>query len=240
LVRRIKMEMDNEARTAAQKREEEKEQLRKMLHENEVNRLKGMEEAKRLKQLEVESQQQTIRLMEKQENDRTNEVKAREARSKKLMGVMEETVIKDQKMQILEEERKLLQYYQDREAKEIEDENFRKHRLNEMKKDVKSYLDKQKQDKEDKKKEEENFNKKQADLWKKDTEEFYNSEKYKMETLKDINKKHADILKQQIEEERRRKGKKMSVEELLLNKSKLKEIAEINQDKFQKAKVMAK
>jgi hypothetical protein len=240
LVRKIKEEMENENRLANQKRDEERLALKKLLEENEENRLKTLEENKRLKAEEVRSQQETIRLMEKQENDRANEVKARELRSKKLMGIMEQTVIKDQKLQILEEERKLLKYYQDRENKEIEDENARKKRLNDMKKDVKNYLDKQKNDKDLRKEEENQFNKKQADIWKKDTQEFYDSEKHKMETIKDINLRHADVLKSQIEEERKRKQKKMSVEELLLNKQKLKHIAEQPDTtaKFQKAKVI--
>jgi len=158
------------------------------------------------------------------------------------MGIMEQTVIKDQREQVLEEERKLLRYYQDREAKEVEDENNRKKRLHDMKLDVRNYLDKQKADKEVRKQEENHFNKKQADVWKKDTQEYYESEKKKMETLKDINNRHAEILKQQIEVEKKRKQKKMSVEELLLNKQKLKQISAQPDlsNKFMKAKVAAR
>jgi len=59
--------------------------------------------------------------------------------------------------------------------------------------------------------------------------------------LKEINLKHADILKHQIEEEKRKKGKKMTAEELLLNKQRLKEIAEKDASlKFQKSQVNAK
>jgi len=201
-----------------------------------------MDDAKKFKEAEIRSQQETIRLMEKQEQDRNDEVKRRELRSKKLMGIMEQTVIKDQREQVLEEERKLLRYYQDREAKEVEDENNRKKRLHDMKLDVRNYLDKQKADKEVRKQEENHFNKKQADVWKKDTQEYYESEKKKMETLKDINNRHAEILKQQIEVEKKRKQKKMSVEELLLNKQKLKQISAQPDlsNKFMKAKVAAR
>jgi len=60
-----------------------------------------------------------------------------------------------------------------------------------------------------------------------------------MDTLKEINLRHADVLKQQMEEERKKKVKKMTTEELLLNKQKLKNIAE-NDDtkKFQKIQIV--
>ena len=46
-----------------------------------------------------------------------------------------------------------------------------------------------------------------------------------MLTLKEINKKHQEVILRQIEEEKRRKQKKMNTEELLMNKQKLKIIS---------------
>jgi len=45
-----------------------------------------MDDAKKFKEAEIRSQQETIRLMEKQEQDRNDEVKRRELRSKKPYG----------------------------------------------------------------------------------------------------------------------------------------------------------
>ena len=240
LVKSIKQEMEEETRTGAKKREEEREQLKKVLQENEINREKTFETARKLKEEDIHQQIITMKLMEKQEQDRIAEVKAREARSKKLMGMMEETIVKDQKIQIIEEEKKQLRHYQSKEAKEIEDEHNKKLKQNELKLEVRGYLDRQKNDKELKKKEEEEFNKKQADIWKKDTQDYVESEKKKMDTLKDINKKHQDVILLQMEEEKRKKQKKMNTEELLMNKPKLKIIAEKEQDIFQKAHVTAR
>jgi len=55
--------------------------------------------------------------------------------------------------------------------------------------------------------------------------------------MKEINLQQQEFLKKQIEEERKRKGKKMSSQELLLNKPKLKEIAEKDNAIFHKSHV---
>jgi len=79
----------------------------------------------------------------------------------------------------------------------------------------------------------------QARIWKKDTEDYQNAEKEKFSKMKEINLQQQEFLKKQIDEERKRKGKKMSNQELLLNKPKLKEIAGDN-NAFQKSLVSTK
>jgi len=98
-------------------------------------------------------------------------------------------------------------------------------RLTDQKKDVKKYLDLQMQEKERKRQEELEVGKKQADIWKKDTDDYNTHEKKKAEYIKEVNMHHANVLKKQIEEENK-KHKKMNTQELLLNKPKLKEIAD--------------
>jgi len=63
--------------------------------------------------------------------------------------------------------------------------------------------------------------------------------KKKFSKMKEINLQQQEFLKKQIDEERKRKGKKMSNQELLLNKPKLKEIAGDN-NAFQKSLVSTK
>ena len=240
LVRKIKEEMEDQARVAAQRREEERHHLRKVLQDNEEYKKKMAEEAKREKDADVRAQQEYTRLVEQQESKRAAEFKAREDRAKKLMSMMADTVIKDQKEQILDEERKLLRYHQEREHREVEEEKRRFVRGQEQKREMRDFLDKQKHEKDLRRQEEEEFNRKQADLWKKDTNDYNNQEKLKMDTIRDINKRNADFLKQQIELERKKKGRKMDVQEALLNKEKLKRIAEVEGDRFHKAEVPPK
>lgn len=234
LVTKIKQELDEEARIAAVRRQQDKESLKRVLFENEEYKKKMLEEAKREKEADIRAQQEYTRLIEKQEADRAAELKAREDRAKKFMNMMADTVVKDQKAQILDEERKLLKHVLDKESREMEDEKMRQQRLNDQKKDMRKFLDGQMEEKERKREEEAALERKQAEIWKKDTSDYNEHEKQKHDYIRDVNKQHAEVLKKQIEQERR-KNKKMSTEEMLLNKPKLKEIAhKVDDVKIQK------
>jgi len=231
LVTKIRHELDEEARAAMVKRQDDKHQLKRLLHENEEYKKKMADEARREKEADIKAQQEYTRLIEKQMADREAEFKAREDRAKKFMSMMADTVVKDQKAQILEEEKKLLKHYQDKEAKDMDEERRRQQRLQDQKKDMRQFLDQQLADKEKRKEEERALEKKQADFWKKDTNQYNEHEKNKTEFVRGVNKQHAEFLKKQMEDERRR-NKKMSTQELLLNKPKLKEIA-VKEDNVQ-------
>jgi len=224
LVTKIRHELDEEARQAMARRAEDKQQLKRLLYENEEYKKKMAEDAKKEKMADIKAQQEYTRLIEKQMADREAEFKAREDRAKKFMSMMADTVVKDQKAQILDEERKLLKHYMDKEAKDMEEEKRRQQRLQNQKLETRNFLDNQMADKERRREEERALEKKQADFWKKDTDQYNDHEKRKGEYVRDVNKQHAEFLKKQMEDERR-KNKKMSKQELLLNKPKLKEIA---------------
>jgi len=238
LVRKIQEEIEAEIRHAAEKRKDQKESLKKVLVENEERRLRILGEAQRQKEEDIKFQQEYTRLIELQEAKRAAELKAREDRAKKFMSMMADTIIKDQKEQMLEEEKKLLKHYLDREEREVADDKMRHQRLKEQKKDIKTYLDHQMGERDQKRQVENNLEKMQADIWKKDTEDYYNYEKNKADKIKEVNLKQAEFLKYQMEQEKIRKGKKMNTEELLMNKRLLKEIAEKDTGKvFQKTLV---
>ena len=71
---------------------------------------------------------------------------------------------------------------------------------------------------------EDELNQKQAQFWKRDTDEFFDNEKRKNDYIKQVNLKHADILKQQMSDKHGKTKVKMSTQELLQNKAKLKEM----------------
>lgn len=237
LVKKIQNEIENEIRTAAEKRKEQKVQLRQVLQDNEERRIRLLAEAQRQKEEDTKAQQEYTRLIEKQEAARAAELKAREDRAKKFMNLMADTIIKDQKAQMLEEERKLLQHTLDREAKEIADEKARQQRLQEQKKEIRSFLDSQLAEKRRREEEEQKLEKVQAQIWKKDTDDYFEHEKNKAAKLKEVNVQQAEFLKRQMDLNGG-KGKKMAAHELLLNKQKLKEIAEKSESlNFQKAQL---
>ena len=61
---------------------------------------------------------------------------------------------------------------------------------------IRQFLDKQVVDKEQRKVFEVELNNRQAEFWKKDTNDYLDKEKAKNDYIKDVNLRHADILKQ--------------------------------------------
>lgn len=233
LVVRIKEELNMEQDLIKQRKNEEKAHLQKVLYENEDNKRKLQQQANEEKLADIQAQIQLTRLVEKQEQDREREIKNREDRTKKFMAMMTDTVVKDQKLQIMEEEHKILKHYHDRELKEKEEDERKRLNILQQKKEMKDFLDKQVNERNQKQQFETDLSNKQADFWKKDTNNFFDNERKKNEFIKDLNKKHADILKAQMEENNKKKKKKitgkMTIEELLQNKNVLKELAQNNE-----------
>ena len=81
IMRELKRQMDEEAKTLQEKRKQEKEYLQKMLEENERwKRQQGLER-EREKLEDIKAQEAYAKMLEKQEKDRELAVKAREART---------------------------------------------------------------------------------------------------------------------------------------------------------------
>eukprot|EP01017_Pseudomicrothorax_dubius_P003362 TRINITY_DN10463_c0_g1_i7.p1 TRINITY_DN10463_c0_g1~~TRINITY_DN10463_c0_g1_i7.p1 ORF type:complete len:329 (+),score=160.90 TRINITY_DN10463_c0_g1_i7:35-1021(+) len=226
LVTKIKEELELEQYQMAQKRQAERDRFKKVLQENEENKRKMIEDARNEKLADIRAQEEYTRLIEKQEAEREKELHDREERAKKLMNMMADTIIKDQKAALLDEEKKILKYYLEREDKAMKDEENRKKKLFEQKLEVKKFLDKQVEERNYRKHEEQEFNKRQADIWKKDTDDFFDNERKKNDYIKDVNRQHAEILKQQIGSTSKNSLSKMNVQELLMNKRRLKEVGE--------------
>lgn len=234
LVQRIKEELKMEQDLLRLRKMEEKAHLQKVLMENEENKRKLLQQLGEEKQADVKAQEELTRLVEKQEADRERDLKNREDRAKKFMAMMTDTVVKDQKLQIWEEEQKILKHYQDRERKEKEEDEKRRLKSLQQKQEMKSFLDKQVGERNEKAKFERDLSNKQAEFWKNDTNNFFENERKKNEYIKDLNKRHAEVLKAQMEQGNRKNKKKvggrMNVEELLQNKQILKELAQNNND----------
>jgi len=234
LVTKIRQQLDEEAKRAQVRRTEDKQQLKKLLQENELHKKRLAEVAKKEREADIKAQQEYTKLIEKQMAEREAEVKTREDRAKKFMSMMADTVVKNQRAQIIEEERILLKNHMDREARALEEERRRAKKFQDQKREVKNYLDQQVAEKKKKKVEELELEKKQVEFWKKETQDFKQQEKAKAEYIKEVNKKNAEFLKKQVQDEKK-KYKEISPEELLFNKSVLREIANKHQEShFQK------
>ena len=224
LVKRIQEEIDSGIRNAALKRQQEKENLKKVLVENAQRKKVALEQAKKNKEADTKAQQEYSKLIEKQEATRNAEVKSREEKTRKFMDLMADTVVKDHKAQALAEEKRFLKHVMEKEAREAEEEKKKQQKENEQKQEMKKFLEQQVKEKQRKTQEESLLGKKQAEVWKTEVKEFSEHEKQKGSFVKDVNMKNADFLKHQMSDKKRQQ--KMNEQELLYNKPILKEIAD--------------
>ena len=109
--------MEQERQLQAQKRDQERNYLKKMLVENEINKKKAEEERLRERDLDIAAQEEHAKILEKQEQDRQREFLARERRAQEFMNRMGGTVIKNQTEKQREEDQMLLRYEMDREMR---------------------------------------------------------------------------------------------------------------------------
>lgn len=77
-----------------EKRKQEREYLQKMLSENERNKQRQKDEEERQRVEDLRAQDEYARMLAKQEGDRLNEMKMREARAQDFMNTMADTVLK--------------------------------------------------------------------------------------------------------------------------------------------------
>jgi hypothetical protein len=81
LVDRLKKEMEAERYLQSEKRDQEREYLKKMLIENDINKKKAEGDKERERVLDIQSQEEHTRMLDKQEQDRQREFLNRERRA---------------------------------------------------------------------------------------------------------------------------------------------------------------
>lgn len=121
-------EMDNEKKIHTEKKRQEKEYYSRMIEEN----VKNQELARQLKEKQrledVAAQKAYARKLDQEEQDRKNEVAAREKRAQDFMNRMADGVLKDMDDQQKKEDQMIARYEREREVKlrKAEDEKARK------------------------------------------------------------------------------------------------------------------
>lgn len=114
--------MEAERKLQQDKRDQERNYLKKMLVENETNKRKQEADKKKERELDVLAQEEYARVMEKQEQDRTKEFQARERRAQEFMNRMAGTVIKNQAEKQRDEDNNMQRYAMEREIRMRQEE----------------------------------------------------------------------------------------------------------------------
>jgi hypothetical protein len=116
-------------------------------------------------------------MLEKQEEDRMREIKAREDRQQLFMNHMADTVIKEQDAKAAEEDMKIRKWEQERELQERREQDRRLQRFREINQRTKEYLFKQMEDRKQQERIEKEHLDEQAKIWEIDRLNSINQEK---------------------------------------------------------------
>ena len=222
MINNIKMELEKEKKVF----EEQK------LTENLVNQ-KKLEKIRQKEQAQIYYQDAEKNEIKK-EKERTkilNKIKSvgdysQNEKTKKILEKMQ----KD----FEEEEEKLKQYLINRKKLEDLKEEENKKRKIQIRKEIKQYLDKQVEEKKKEKEFEKMLMREQGRIWNIDSERYQKEQQLIEEKIKKLGLKNGEILRQQIEYNKKRKMKKnsMSPTEYSINKNEINKIIE-NMEKEQ-------
>ena len=101
----------------ADKRQQERDFLRKMMAENEANKAKAQLDASAEKQGDIQALMEYGRMLDKQDEDRTREFNQRERRAQQFMNNLASKVITKQQTKKQAEDEMLAKYEHDREMR---------------------------------------------------------------------------------------------------------------------------
>lgn len=139
-------------------------------------------------------------MLDKQEQDRLNEVRAREQRAQEFMNRMADTVIKNMDNRTREEEEKIRRYEMEKELRErLADES----KLNKIKCEqqrMRDYLARQMEEKKRRETSEKLLNDEQAVMWKHDYKNYSEEERRLNDKISKINRDNQEFLRKQMEE----------------------------------------
>ncbi len=110
-------EIEKEKQSMIKKKVEEKDALQKTLKDNELNKVKLIEQLKKERDDDVRCTKEYAKILEKQENERKEYFNRIERNSNNFMSKMVETVIKDMDGKNKDEEERMKKYLSDKERR---------------------------------------------------------------------------------------------------------------------------
>ena len=141
-----------------------------MLQENKLSKQRELEAIERERLEDIKAQELHAAILEKQEQDRQREIKAREERQQMFMNRMADTVIKEMDNRAHEEEMKIRKWEMEREMQERKAEEERLHRKKEGNEACRKHLFRQMEERRERDRLEHERNQEQAHIWAKDRE----------------------------------------------------------------------
>lgn len=184
IVKNLLNDIEREKDIKLKKKIEEKELLQQTLRENELNRLRQLDNQKKEKQDDVKATQEYTRILDRQEQERVEYFKKIERNSNNYINKLANSVLNNLDKKNKEEEDKMKAYLDEKEKKyyiffncRLKEEDMRRmQKLANDKKSMKEYLDMQVEEKKRNNLFEKSLDYEQARIWKIDTEKFHEQE----------------------------------------------------------------
>lgn len=198
-----------------------------MLEENDKNkeRLRAQREKDRMDDLRA--QDDYTRMLDKQENDRQNEMKNREARAQDFMNKMADNVLQKMADRQKFEEDMLAKYHNERDLRQRQLEEKRAERLRQEQEKMRYFLAQQMEEKQRRENDEKSNIDMQARMWATDKENYEEEEKRLKNRISKINRDNQEYLRKQMADkqaqEKYNRGS-MNPDDFLINKPLLREI----------------
>lgn len=170
-------EMENERMVQNEKKRQEKEYFSKMLVENEKNLDLQKQLKEKERQEDIRAQEAYARMLDQQEQDRLNEIAAREKRAQDFMNRMADGVLKELDNIQKKEDEMIAKYERQREMKMRRDEELKAKKAEKLKQQIIKTLEQQEYDKKFREKELKDDMNKQADMWKKERDIWQDEDK---------------------------------------------------------------
>ena len=198
LIRHTKEEIKNAEEKEKQKKKLEKEELAKTLKDNELHKKLELEKLKKEREEDIKMMQDAIASDLKKDNERKAYFNRIERSGNVFAQNAIENIIKKREQKVLEDNKKIDLYLQEKEKKAQKEENdfiINKKRNQKMMRD---FYDKQVKEKKERDQYEKNIDKVQADIWKKDTDTFFENEKNTQKIIREFEKNNVKELDKQV------------------------------------------
>lgn len=218
-VQKVNRDLKEDARLELEKRRVRNEYMRKVIAENEKNRQRQLEASKLEKQMDTKALEEYAKVLEKQEQDRVDEVKRREARTQQLMVRLANTVIKEMDKKQMEDELKMLRHQQEKDMQDKTDNEARLQRIKDQQRELRRYLEKQMDDQRKKDERDRQEGKQQATMWRQEVAAREKEDRMIAEKTLQNNKQYQEYLKKQMEGSLGKRKDVLTKEEFLMNRN---------------------
>ena len=221
LVKTIKEGLEKERKEKIEEKKRKNEALIKAIQENEIKIKNKLEKEKKQKQEDIKMSEERIKMDMKEEIARNKYYESIKNNGDKYVATKGKEILERLKKEQEEEDKKVQFYYEEKNRLAIEKEKQDEIRKQKDKRELKKYLDMQI---EEKRKEEEflkSLDQEQARIWAIDSKK-YNDDQIAIEkTIRAMNKRNLDLLKEQIGQRKKKKNSAMTDAEYAMNKDTL-------------------